>query len=258
MKKIVSERNRACLEKGKQVVGYLLAGFPKKEGFFQLLSTCESAGLDIFEIGFPSSNPAADGEVIRKAHGSVDFSIQTDLTYWENIRKAIDAPIWVMGYQKDLIDTGFYQLLAQKGLADAFVFPDASFSRRSTLREELAPLGVDVLGFVDPEMSLEEQNACFQAFPLIYQQLYAGPTGMSVETTDYAEVLARAKKHKDLYVFAGFGIHTADRVLQLLHSGFDGAIVGTAMMTKLNSSPQELIAFIQELSKTTDREEKKE
>ena len=248
MKKIASERNRACLENGKLTIGYLLAGFPDRESFLDLLPDCEAAGIDVFEIGYPSENPASDGEVIREAHGLVDHSIKTDLGYWEKIRQAVNSPIWIMAYKKDLIDTGFYKLLAQNGLADSFVLPDASFEQRLTLKAELEPFGVDVLGFVDPDMEQEEQEDCFNEFSLIYQQLYSGPTGMSVATQDYAEILVRAKAHADLKVFAGFGIQTADRAAQLAESGFDGVIIGTAMMSKLNVSREELLSFAKELA----------
>ena len=246
-------KNRVCLEKGKLAIGYLLAGFPEKDGFFDILSSCESAGLDVFEIGYPSKDPSADGEVIQRSHSFVDLSIQKDLNYWKKIRETVSAPIWVMAYCKDLIDSGFYKILAQNGLADAFVIPDTSYVHRLELLEELNPLGVDVLGFVTPDMDKESQEECFDSFPLIYQQLYSGPTGMSVETTDYEETLCRAKMHKNLRVFAGFGIHSAERAAQLLESGFDGVIIGTAMISKLNISKEALISFIKNLKDTVGK-----
>lgn len=254
MKKLASERNRACIEKGKVAVGYLLAGYPEKDSFFDILSSCEAAGLDVFEIGYPSKDPVGDGEIIREAHKSSGISLQTDLSYWKKMRNAVKSPIWVMAYKKDLIDSGFYELLAKNGLADALVIPDASFSSRMALLEELLPYGIDVLGFVTPDMNKDEQEACFNAFPLIYQQLYSGPTGMSVETKDYEEILARAKEHGDLRVFAGFGITSAKRAAQLLDSGFDGVVIGTAMISKLNISKKELIAFVQDLHETVSKE----
>lgn len=253
MIKIASENNRVCLEKGKLAIGYLLAGFPEKDGFFDILSSCESAGLDVFEIGYPSKDPSADGEVIKRSHSFVDLSIQKDLNYWRKIRETVSTPIWVMAYRKDLIDSGFYKLLAQNGLIDAFVIPDTSYEHRLVLLEELSPLGVDVLGFVTPDMGKEEQENCFSTFPLVYQQLYSGPTGMSVVTTEYEEILERAKLHKNLRVFAGFGIHSVERAAQLLESGFDGVIIGTAMISKLNISKEALTSFVKKLYETVGK-----
>jgi tryptophan synthase alpha chain len=256
MTRLSSERNRNRLEKGKFAVGYLLAGYPNREEFFDVLSGCEAAGLDIFEIGYPSGDPVSDGEVIRNAHRATDLSLQSDLDYWKKIRNTVKAPVWIMAYKKDLIDTGFYRLLAQNGLADAFVIPDIAFAQRLALLEELRPFQADVPGFVAPDMTAQEQEAYFGAFPLIYQQLYAGPTGMPVETEGYEEILARAKKHENLCVFAGFGISSAERAAKLLAGGFDGVVVGTAMISKLNRSKVELTAFTEDLQRAVRGEGK--
>ncbi len=244
---IASNRNRIAVEKGKLTVGYLLASFPQKDSFLDVISGCESAGLDVFEIGYPSDDPVADGEIIRQAHGLVDLSVREDILYWKKIRNTVNKPIWVMAYKKNLIDSGFYKTLAQEGLADAFVIPDATYEQRLALLYELKPLGVDVLGFINPDMDRDEQEACFENFTLVYQQLYSGPTGLTVITNDYAELLARARMHNNLFVFAGFGINTCERAEQLIKSGFDGVIVGTAMMSKLNTSQHELFSFVKEL-----------
>lgn len=254
MKRIVSKRNIDVIEDGKKLlVGYLLAGYPQKESFLKLLTNCEAAGVDIFEIGFPSLDPSNDGEVIQKAHQMVDEVVCSDVSYWAEIRKAVSKPIWVMGYKSDLITTGFYRILAQMELIDALVIPDISFQERQKLSEELAVHGVDIVGFVNPEMQEAELEECFSNTALVYQQLYTGPTGMSVETDNYTEILGKASKYKNTKVFAGFGISTPQRVNQLLNSGFDGAIVGTAMIKKLNASEDELIAFIKELTASVEK-----
>lgn len=247
---IASERNRICLGRRRLFVGYLLAGYPGKDSFFEILSNCEAAGLDIFEIGFPSKNPAGDGAIIKKAHGLTDLSLQKDLPYWQRIRNTVSNPVWVMGYEQDLIDSGFYKLLAQNGLADALVIPDISFDKRLSLQEELQPMGVDVLGFITPDMAPEEQQACFTKFSLIYQQLYSGPTGMAVEAKGFEEILSRAKQHQGLHVFAGFGIASSERAEELLDSGFDGVVIGTAMVSRLNRSKEDLTAFVKDLHET--------
>lgn len=254
MNKIVSKRNiNITKDRKKLLVGYLLAGYPRKEHFLKLVADCEASGMDIFEIGFPSMDPSNDGEIIQKAHRMVDGSVCSDINYWMSIRSAITKPIWVMAYKRDLIDTGFYLILAQKGLIDALVIPDISFQERQKLSEELSACGVDIVGFVNPEMQDAELEECFSNTALVYQQLYAGPTGLSVVSDNYAGILNKARKYKNIKVFAGFGISTPQRVSQLLKSGFDGVIVGTAMIKKLNDSELELIAFVKELAASTKK-----
>lgn len=254
MKTIVSKRNINAAKDGKKLlVGYLLAGYPQKESFLKLITNCEAAGVDIFEIGFPSADPSNDGKIIQEAHHMVDDSVCNDANYWMAIRSAVTKPIWVMAYKDDLIDTGFYRILAQKELIDALVIPDINLKERQKLSEELSVYGVDIVGFVNPEMQNADLEECFSNTALIYQQLYSGPTGLPVVSDDYTRILNKARKYKNIKVFAGFGISTPQRVNQLLKSGFDGVIVGTAMIKKLNDSEQELLAFIKELTASTKK-----
>lgn len=248
MNTILSKRNLNAIKEGeKLLVGYLVGGYPNKDIFLKLLNNCETAGVDIFEIGFPSLNPHSDGEIIRNAHGLVDFSVYTDAGYWELIRNTTSKPIWLMGYKEDLIDTAFYKTLVKKKLIDALVIPDMNFEEHQKLGEEISVYEVDVVGFVNPNMSDIEIKECFSNTSIVYQQLYTGPTGMSVVTDDFQEILSKGRIYNHTKIFAGFGISTAQRVNELLSVGFDGVIVGTAMIKKLNDSENKLLDYIKEL-----------
>ena len=52
--------------------------------------------------------------------------------------------------------------------------------------------------------------------------------------------------HQNL-IFGGFGITSGDRARELLERGFDGVIVGTDMMRRLNNSREERYEFVEEL-----------
>ncbi len=93
MTRVLSARNKAVLEnRGTLLVGYLVAGYPDPEKFLSILKGCTDAGLDIFEIGFPSTIPFLDGKVIQQAHQAVDPSISTYNGNWKKIRKTNEKP----------------------------------------------------------------------------------------------------------------------------------------------------------------------
>lgn len=251
--KVNSEVTQSLLEGGKRrFVGYLTAGYPDTESFFRIVSRCEEQGLHIFEIGFPSENPYADGEVIRRAHSMADPSIRTDMEFWRRLRKTISAPIWLMGYAEDLVDSGMYRKLAEEKLIDALVIPNMDNVRRKELLDELTPLGVDVLGFISQAAGEEENRFCLRHFSIIYHQLYSGPTGVANNSDDYLDLLRTARASSDAHLFAGFGIGTTERAQELLLHGFDGVIIGTAIMKRLNQSEDEMYSFVRALADTVN------
>ena len=253
MIKIKSIKNQQIVKKnGHILVGYLTAGFPDKESFYETLRECEKAKMDIVEIGYPAKSPMADGEVIKQAHLEIDMTISTDLTFWRRVRREIESPIWLMAYKNDIMEQHFYLELAKEKLIDAIVIPDMSFDEREELVKELENYEVDVVGFVSPDMDSREVQQCLNHNALIYQQLYSGPTGMQVSSDNYRELIEQVRQYDHVYVFAGFGISTPQRVNELLVNGFDGVIVGTAMMKKRKVSLGELIEFVKLLKKAAE------
>ena len=233
-------------------VGYLTAGYPDRESFLRIVKGCEVRGLHIFEIGYPSLDPFSDGEVIRKAHAAVDPKLREDMSFWKELRKTISAPIWLMGYTVDLIDSGMYRKLAEAGYIDALVIPDMDHRSRLALKKEMESLGVEVLGFTCHSYDAGEVHETLETYSMIYQQLYSGPTGMQNNSEDYLGLLAESRKESNAYLFAGFGIGTPERACELIKHGFDGVIIGTAIMKRLNQSEEELYRFVGQLEEAVE------
>jgi tryptophan synthase alpha chain len=255
MIKVKSPNNQQILKKnGHILVGYLTAGYPDKESFYETLRECEKAKIDIFEIGYPAKKPLADGEVIQQAHQAIDMTIATDLQFWQRVRNEIESPIWLMAYKDDIMENNFCLELAKEKLIDAIVIPDMTFEERQELETKLVDFEVDVVGFISPDMITEQVQQCLENTALIYQQLYAGPTGMQISSDNYSQILRLAKQYNHINIFAGFGISTPERVNELLRNGFDGVIVGTAMMKKRRNSLKELVNFVELLKEATEGE----
>lgn len=246
---LYNRRMAACIrENDHMYVGYLTAGYPEEETFFQIVRECCKRGLSVLEVGFPSANPYEDGEVIQKAHSQVGTRLCHDMDFWRRLRKEIDIPIWLMGYREDLVDTGEWRELAEEGLFDVLVIPNMEVDGRVQLKEETKSYQIDVMGFVSTDDSFGVISKTFQEFPLIYQRLYTGPTGVKTNSSDYEELLDYSKMLHRNIIFAGFGISSGERVRELIEKGFYGAIIGTEIMRKLNRSPEELYDFLEELS----------
>ena len=105
---------------------------------------------------------------------------------------------------------------------------------RLKLKEEMREFHIDMMGFVSTEDSFLVISKNFQEFPLIYQRLYCGPTGVKTNNKDYDELLYYSKMLHRNTIFAGFGISSGERVRELIDKGFYGAVIGTEIMRKLN------------------------
>lgn len=241
-------------KRGNLIVAYLLAGYPNREAFLISLKLVANAGVDIIEVGFPSANPSNDGQVIRDAHKKVDMSIQDDWVYWQKIRNAVDVPLWIMGYQSDLISNPRYEQLVSFSIADAFVIPGLDIDKNLELNEKLKSQGCETLGFVNGQMQEQSIRQVFATHRLIYVQLYVGETGCKAAQDDYEGILQIAKDYPDVYSFAGFGIDSPQRVEQLLNQGFDGVILGTAVIRHQNQSQEALFQFVHEIKSAANKE----
>lgn len=246
-----NERMKRLFERRKHAfVGYLVAGYPDGEESLRVIKGCCEKGIDVLEIGFPAEDASIDGEVIRRAQERVKKGLGQDMAYWRALRQAVDAPIWVMGYHADLVESGAYLCLAKEGVYDALVVPDMTSAARRVLLEELEPYGIDVVGFINSMSGEEELKDCFSHFQLIYQQLYCGPTGVSNNSQDYEALLRRAREACDAKLFAGFGISTPERAEELLGSGFDGVVVGSVIVSLLEEAEESVYGFIERMAHT--------
>lgn len=245
--RINSERNRAILHRDRNFVSYFLAGYPSTESFLDLVQRVEESELDILEIGFPSLDPYADGEVIRQAHQAIDQSEAASLAYWTKVRQTTEKPIWLMAYKNDFIRSGLYRTFAEAHLYDGLVVPDCSPEEHDQLKEELQDFGVDVLTFIRPSMSSRELQERLATSTVVYAQLYEGPTGTKGSGENYQSMLQEAIGYPNVVLFAGFGINTKEKVDLLYEEGFHGVIIGTEMLRRLNRSVEEAMTFITEI-----------
>jgi len=125
-KKLEELRNRA----ERALVSYLMVGYPDYETSMKAFSAVLSSGTDILEIGFPFSDPVADGPVIQQAH-------ETALRNGTDSRKVFqlisqlrkdfpDTPFLLMTYYNPVFRIGHERFCsaARESGVDGFIVPD--------------------------------------------------------------------------------------------------------------------------------------
>lgn len=229
------------------LIGYLVAGDPTIDESFEMIQASAHAGIDIIELGVPSPNPFADGEVIKRAHKrALDAGAAASeglLALWRKVRQEVARPIWAMGYKNELIDEGLYRLLMEEQLIDALVLPDCTLEEQIQLQEEVGKAGIDVIRFINSAMDEEKiRNVCNGA-TIIYAQSYAGTTGDPMAQLQDPSVLCdRIRPHlpKGMLV-SGFGLRSPERVGKAVQSGFDGAVVGSVLVSRCENREKDYL-----------------
>src|ERR1700748_1455256 len=88
---------------------YFTAGYPELNSTIRIAEALEKAGADFLEIGFPYSDPVADGPTIQ--HSS-EQALENGMTLnvlfeqLKDLRKHVSIPILLMGYVNPIVQYG--------------------------------------------------------------------------------------------------------------------------------------------------------
>src|SRR5262245_44670401 len=107
---------RLRAEGRKAFMPFLTAGDPDVETTAALLPKLAAAGADLFEIGFPFSDPIADGPVVQASYTrALDCGLKIDQIF-DAIRRATSTP----GFTTPVVGMLSYSLIHRRG-PEAFV-----------------------------------------------------------------------------------------------------------------------------------------
>src|ERR1700755_1272691 len=131
--------NKLFAEKKDNLLSiYYTAGYPELNTTLDIAEALEKAGVDFLEIGFPYSDPVADGPTIQ--HSS-ETSLENGMTLGglfeqlKDLRKRVSIPILLMGYVNPIVQFGverFCKTAAEVGV-DGIIVPDLPMFEYETL-----------------------------------------------------------------------------------------------------------------------------
>jgi tryptophan synthase alpha chain len=232
---------QAARAKGRPaLVAYITAGFPRREGFRELLQSV-AAAADVVEIGVPFTDPMADGTTIqRSSRAALEQGVTLHWILSElaalTAATQLASPLLLMSYLNPLLAYGLDRLpqdAARAGIA-GFIVPDLPLEECSELRSALDAHGLALVQFVTPVTPVERMKVLSEASGgFLYAVTMTGTTGKNVAVpTEVLDYFARVKKISPVPVCAGFGIRTREQVARLA-TCVDGVIVGSALVEAL-------------------------
>jgi tryptophan synthase alpha chain len=229
----------------KTLVVYLMA-MPDTPA---LAKAAVEAGADVIELGFPFSDPLADGPVIRRAgERALAAGMRTKrcLEVLAETRTLVDVPLLPMTYASIFDAYGWQRLEhdARSAGATSFIVPDLP----SDVHPELPRVQLVAPTSTDERVAL----AAAATDGWLYLVTVTGTTGARADLSPtLAPLVERARAHTDLPLRAGFGISTADHARAAAEL-VDGIVVGTRAVEAAEEGASSLAALVGELRSGLD------
>src|ERR1700749_1647241 len=117
---------------------YFTAGYPALNTTVDIAEALEKAGVDFLEIGFPYSDPVADGPTIQhSSEKALENGMNLNQLFEElkDLRKKVSIPMLLMGYVNPMVQYGierFCKKAAEVGV-DGVIVPDLPMYEYETL-----------------------------------------------------------------------------------------------------------------------------
>jgi tryptophan synthase alpha chain len=218
-------------------VAYVMAGDPDLATAQKILNALPAAGADLIELGFPFSDPMAEGPPIQRAAGRAlakGMTLNGTLDLVRNFRTGDQAtPIILMGYMNPLLTHGleaFAKDAASAGV-DGLIVVDCPPEEADPLADALDANGVSLIRLATPTTDDRRLPVVIRRTSgFVYYVSVAGVTGVKEASADaVAPNVARIQKASGLPVAVGFGIKTPERAAEVARVA-DGVVVGSALV----------------------------
>jgi len=224
----------------KALIPYLTAGDPNVTTTLGLMHALVANGADLIELGFPFSDPSADGPVVQRAIErslAKKTTMRAVLEIVRQFRTSNNAtPVVLMGYLNPVECMG-YQKFADACVAagvDGVLLVDLPPEEAHDLQPVLRKAGLETIYLVAPTSSPHRIEAiCKQSSGYIYYVSLKGVTGAShLDVESVTSNLARLRQYTKLPLGVGFGIRDAESAAQIAKVA-DAVVVGSALINRI-------------------------
>jgi len=214
-------------------------GYPSLDATASMLRAFGKLPIRGVELGFPFSDPIADGPVIQHAFSealSGGIRVQSIFDMAASVRDSVDYPLLAMVSASIVYRMGMQTFVTRARAAgfDGLIVPDISLEEAPTLADCVGEAGLRLSMLIAPTTSAErEQRIAKVAGGFLYYVSIQGTTGdRGPLLTDLQPHVAELRSGTGLPAIVGFGISTQQHVLDVC--GFaDGAIVGSAIVRSI-------------------------
>jgi tryptophan synthase alpha chain len=243
------------------LIAYVMAGDPDAETALKIMRAAVAGGADVLELGFPFTDPMADGPTIQAAGLRAlksGTTLKTALDLVARFRaEDQDTPVILMGYANPVEAMGARTFAAAlyKAGGDGVILVDLPPEEDRDTRAALSEHGLSLIRLATPTTDAARLPAVLEGVSgFLYYVSMTGVTGARSVASDAARAaVARLKQHTDLPIAVGFGIRTAEAAAEIARSA-DAVVVGSALVDEVangaaNTAPSRVERKTQELAR---------
>ena len=228
------------LEGRAAFVAYVMAGDPDAATAAQILAGLPGAGADLIEVGFPFSDPMAEGPPIQRAAlRALDkgMTLKGTLELVRGFRTGDQTtPIILMGYTNPLVTWGFEAFAGDAAEAgvDGLIVVDLPPEESDPLADALNAAGVSLIRLATPTTDDARMKVVVRRTSgFVYYVSVAGVTGVKeADAATVAPHVQRVREASGLPVAVGFGIRTPERAAAIARVA-DAVVVGSALVDEI-------------------------
>jgi tryptophan synthase alpha chain len=221
-------------------VAYVMAGDPDPATSLRILQGLPAAGADLIELGFPFSDPMAEGPPVQRAAQrglKAGMTLEGTLGLAAAFREAdADTPLILMGYLNPILTLGFEAFARQAAASgvDGVIIVDCPPEEADPLADALDAADVALIRLATPTTDDQRLPAVVRRTSgFVYYVSVAGVTGVKEADADVvAPHVERVRKASGLPVAVGFGIKTPERAAAVAQVS-DAVVVGSALVDEV-------------------------
>lgn len=212
-----------------------MVGYPDYETSLRVFETLIENGSDIIEVGYPFSDPVADGSTIQVAH---EKALENGIRF-KDVVKAVSTlrekfpktPLLVMTYYNPIFKIGlekFVSAFAEAG-ADGFIVPDFPPEESGDLKGVVKKHNLALVMLATPTSTAERLKLiCETTDVFTYYVSVTGITGArdKLPIEELKEKISLYRSLCDKKVVVGFGISKKEHAKEIGKIA-DGIVVGS-------------------------------
>jgi tryptophan synthase alpha chain len=253
-------RNRR--DRRGSLLAYLMVDAGRRSKWPALARSCRRAGVTGIELGFPFSDPIADGPVLQGAAARA-LSHGTD---WSDLLRALhevsrELPTAVMTYANPAFHHGLEKACREMAAAGSsgLIIPDLALEESGPWRTAAHHAGLFLVQMGSPATPDSRVRSLAKASSgFFYLVSRFGTTGRGRRSSgvDLRRLVSAVHSARpELPVLVGFGVREPADIGPIAATGADGAIVGSAVEERLMQStrPERLEQFLRPLVQATLR-----